>query len=107
MRAAEKKFSINFSKSKTKFCLSLHYYHDNNHLFVNGKQIYKFKINNKNVNFQTQFCLPSISNQFAAAESRQESFKGNMYDFSVDYNSMYKSDILNMHRYFIVKYNIK
>ena len=30
---AEKKFSINFSKSITKFCLSLHYNGDNSYLF--------------------------------------------------------------------------
>ena len=33
----EKKFSINFSKAKTKFCLSLRYNGDNNYSFVNGK----------------------------------------------------------------------
>ena len=33
----EKKFSINFTKENTKFCLSLHYNADNSYLFVNGK----------------------------------------------------------------------
>ena len=33
----EKKFSINFSKTKTKFCLRLHYSGCNSYLFVNGK----------------------------------------------------------------------
>ena len=33
----EKKFSINFSQVMTKFCLSLHFIHDNSYLFVNGK----------------------------------------------------------------------
>ena len=45
--AAKKKFSINFSKAKTKFCLSLNYNGDNNHFFVNGKTTYRFKGNNK------------------------------------------------------------
>ena len=58
----EKKISINFSKSNTKFCLSLHYNADNSYLFVNGKEIFKLKADNKNVNFPTQFCLRSISN---------------------------------------------
>ena len=53
----EKKFSINFSKANTKYCLSLHYNADNSCLFVNGKGIFKFKANNKNVNFATQFCF--------------------------------------------------
>ena len=32
-------------------------------MFVNGKEIYKFKASNKNVKFSTQFCLGSISNK--------------------------------------------
>ena len=59
---AEKKLSINFSKAKTKFCLSLHYNGDNSYLFVNGKETYKFKVENKNVEFRTQFCPGNISN---------------------------------------------
>ena len=39
--STEKKFSINFSKAKTKFCLSLHHNGDKSYLFVNGKEIYK------------------------------------------------------------------
>ena len=33
----EKKFSIDFGKANTKFCLSLHYNGDNSDLFVNAK----------------------------------------------------------------------
>ena len=36
--AVEKKFSINFSKAKKKFWLSLHYNGDNSCFFVNGKE---------------------------------------------------------------------
>ena len=60
----KKSLSINFRKAKTKYCLSLHYNDDNSYLFVNEKEIYKFKASNKNVNFTTQFCLGSISNKF-------------------------------------------
>ena len=49
----DKKFSINFTKANTKFCLSLHYNADNSYLFVNGKELFKFKANNKNANFPT------------------------------------------------------
>ena len=45
----ENKFSIKFSKARTKFCLSLCYNHDNSYLFGNGKGI--FKANNNNINF--------------------------------------------------------
>ena len=35
--ALEEKFSINFSKANSKFCLSLHYNADNSYLFANEK----------------------------------------------------------------------
>ena len=47
----EKRFSINFNKANIKFCLSLHYNVDNSYLFVNVKEIFKFKADKENVNF--------------------------------------------------------
>ena len=76
--------------------MSLHYNDNNSYLFLNGKEIFKFKANNKNVNFPIQFCLESIFNGFSAAESREVSLNGNVYDFSIDYNSIDKSDILTI-----------
>ena len=75
--------------------------------FVNGKEIFKFKTDNKNVNFPTQFCLGSVSNGFGAIESREVSLNGSVYDFSVDYNSIDKSDILNIHKDLTTKNNVK
>ena len=76
----EKKFSINFSKANTKFRLSLYYNVDNSYLFVNGKEIFKFKADNRN-NFPTQFCLGSISNGFGTTESGEVSLNRSVYDF--------------------------
>ena len=76
--------------------MSLHYNADNSYLFVNGKEIFKFKADNKNVNFPYQFCLGSISNGFSNTESREVSLNGNMYNFSADYDSIDKSDLLNI-----------
>ena len=39
----EKLYSINFTKEKTKFCLSLHYNGADSYLFLNGTEIIKFK----------------------------------------------------------------
>ena len=97
----EKKFSINFSKAKTKFCLHFHYNSDNNNLFVNGKEIYKFKASNKNVNFPSQFCLRSTSNKFDYVDLEEVSLK-----FSVDYNAIDKYNILNIHKYLMIKISI-
>ena len=63
---------------------------------VNGKEIFKFKADNKNVNFPTRFCLGRISNGFSATESREVSLNGNLHDFSADYNSIDKCNILNI-----------
>ena len=40
---AEKTYATNFTVTKKKFCLSLHYSGANSYLFVNGTEIYKFK----------------------------------------------------------------
>ena len=75
--------------------MSFYYSADNSYLFVNGKEIIKVKGNNKNVNFPIRFCLGSISDRFNATESREVSL--NVYDFSINYNPVDKSDILNIH----------
>ena len=101
----EKKFDVNFSKANTKFCLGLHYNAHNSYLFVNRKEIFKFKSDNKNFNFPTRFCLGSVSNGCNNTESREVSLNGNVHDFSLDYNFIDKSDIINIHQYLMTKNN--
>ena len=76
-------------------------------IFLNGKGIFKFKANNENINFLTQFCLGSISNEFSTTESRVGSLNGNIHDFSVDYSSIEKCDFFNINKYLMTKNNIK
>ena len=76
--------------------MSLHCNGDNIYLFINGKEIFKFKANKRNVNFPTQFCLGSISDWFDTNESWKVFLKGIAYDFSFDYNSIDKCDILTL-----------
>ena len=40
---AEAEYFINFSRSKRKFCLSLHYNGSNSFLFVSATKIHRFK----------------------------------------------------------------
>ena len=68
---------------------------------ISLKQITKMSI------FATQFCLGTISENFVATESREVSFKGNVYDFSVDYSAIDKSVILYIHMYLMVKSETK
>ena len=45
----EKKYSINFTATKKKFRLNLHYNGANSYLFVNGAEIYKFKVKDSEI----------------------------------------------------------
>ena len=99
----KKKFSINFSKAKTRFCLRLHCNSDNSYLFVNGKEICRFKANNDGVNFQPQFWLGRISNKFSYTEAEEVSLKGNVFAFSIDYGSIAADDILDIQEYLMKK----
>ena len=73
----------------------------------NGKEIFKFKADDKNVNFITQIYVGSISTGFSATESRGVSLNGNVYGFSMNYNSVDESHLLNIHKYLMTKNNIK
>ena len=101
------KFNIDFIKASTKFCISLRFNVDNSDLLVNGKRIFRFKTDNKNLNFPTQFCLGSTFNGFCATESREVPLNRNVYDFSVGYSSIDKSKILKIHKYLMEMNNIR
>ena len=104
-----KKFRINFSKVKTNFCLYLHYNDDNSYLFVNGREIYKFKGSNKMIIFHLNSgsCVKyTLSNKFDYVDSEEISLKRNVHNFSVDYDAIDKSKILNIHKYLMNKNDI-
>ena len=104
--SVEKRFSINFSKANANFCFSLLFNTDKSYLFTNRKEIFTFKVDNKNVNFPIQLCPKSIYNGFNATEHREVSKKGNVYDLSINYNSVGKSDMLKIQKYLMSKNNI-
>ena len=78
--------------------MSLSYNADISYLFVNGKEIFKFKAVNENLHFPTQFYLEGISNEFSNTEPGEVSLNRDVYEFSLDYSSIDKSDILNIHK---------
>ena len=57
---AEKMYSINFTEHSKKFCLSLPYDGANSYLFVNGKEIHKFKAKDSEI-VAARLCLGNIS----------------------------------------------
>ena len=98
---AEKTYSINFTVSSRKFCLSLHYNGENSYLFVNGKEIIKFKANDSEI-VATPLCLGNISKDFSA-DMRKTRLYGYIDDFSVGYDAVAVDDILDIHKYLIKK----
>ena len=56
--------------------------------------------------FLQNFVSEAYLVNFSAAKSREVSSNGNVYDFSFDYNSIDKSDILNIQKYFVMKNKI-
>ena len=96
---AEKMYLINFTKSKTRFCLSLHYNGDNSYLFVNGSEIYKFKAKEYEIkDGQTEICLGNISRDFSIDNMKKTGLYGNVRDFSIDFTSTAVNDILCIHK---------
>ena len=95
-----------FRKANTNFSSCLHYNTDNSYFFY-GKEIFKFKVNNKNIYFPTHFYLESISHWFNATESSEVSLNENKYDFSVDYHAVDKSGVINIRNHLMTKNNIK
>ena len=53
-------YSINLTVTRKKFYLSLNYNGVNSYLFVNGKEIYKFKAKDSEI-IATPLCLGNIS----------------------------------------------
>ena len=102
---AEKMYSINFTVTEKKFCLSLHYNGANSYLFVIGPEIYKFKAKDAEI-VATPLCLGNISRDWSADNMNKTGFNGYVYDFSVDYNATDVDDILDIHKYLMKKNNI-
>ena len=102
---AGKMYSINFTLTKKKFCLSLHYNGANSYLFVNGKEIYKFKAKDSEI-LVGPVCLGNISEDWSVDNMKRAGFTGYVYDFSVDYEVIAVDDIKNIHKYLIKKNNM-
>ena len=103
--SAEKMYSINFTEHNKKFCLSLHYNGANSYLFVNGKEIHKFKAKDSEI-VATPLCLGNISKDWSIDNMKKAGLNGYVYDFVVDYDAIAVDDILDIHNYFMKKNDI-
>ena len=78
---AEKLYSINFTQTNTKVCLSLHYNKSNG--------------------------LGNISRDFSADNMKKTGLNGYVYEFNVDYDFIANDKILDIHKYLMKMNNIK
>ena len=102
---AEKIYSINFTVTKNKFCLSLHYNGANSCLFVISTKIYKFKAKDSEI-VATTLCLRNISKDCSTDNMKKTRFNGYVYNFNVDYDATDVDAILDIHKYLMKKNKI-
>ena len=103
---AEKNLYRNFTDPGKKFVLSSHYNNDESYLFLNGRQELKFKCKTDQL-VKEKLCLGNLSDKWTTNESEKTGLYGNIYDFVVDYKTIYGvRPIYDMHRYLMTKHNI-
>ena len=98
-------YSINFTVTKKKFCLSLHYNGTNSYLFVNGMEIIKFKAKDSEI-VLSPLCLGNVSKDWSIDDMKKTGFNGYVYVFSVDYNVTDVNDIKYIQKYLMKKNDI-
>ena len=98
-------YSINFTVTKTKFCLSLRYNGANIYLFLNGTETYKLKVKDCEI-VASPLCLENISKDQSTDNTKKTGFNGHVYYFRVDYDATDVDDIKDIHKYLIKKNNI-
>ena len=82
-------YSINFTVTKNKFCLSLQYNGGNSYLFV-----------------ASPLCSGNISKDWSTDNMKKTGLTGYVYDFSADYNAVTLDDIKDIHNYLMKKNDI-
>ena len=100
---AEKMYSPNFSAENKIFCLSLYYNGNNSYLFVNGKEVTKFKAEKSEIK-ANQLTLGSISTSDNLSSSDIEDSK--LHNFSVGYSAISNDKILDIRAYLMKKNGI-
>ena len=108
---AEKMYPINFTLTKKKFCLSLHYNGAYSYLFVNGKEIVKSKAKDSKI-VAIPLCLGSNSKDWVIDNIKKKTgLNGYVYEFNVDYKDFnmlnFDKAIPFIHNYFMLKYDVK
>ena len=102
---AEKIYSINFTVTKKKFCLSIHYHGANSYLFANSTEIIKFKAKDSEI-VASPLCLGNISKDWSTDNMKKTGLTGYVYGFSADYDVIAVDDVKDIHNYLMKKNNM-
>ena len=78
--------------------MSFHYNGADSYLFVNGTETIKFKAKDSEIT-PYKLCLGNISKDWSVDNMKGTGFNCYIYDFSVDYDAIAVSDILDIHKY--------
>ena len=94
---AEKMYPVNFSVTKNRFCLSLHYNGTNSYLFVDGKETVKFKAKDSEI-----VASPNISKGWSTNNMKKTGLNGYIYEFNVDYNNLITQILVKLYHLFLI-----
>ena len=78
----------------------------NSFFYVNGAKLYQFKAWNSEIK-RYPLRLGNISKDFTVDNMKNTALDGYFYDFSVDYNTIDVSDIIDVHKSLMKKQNKK
>ena len=83
----------------------MHYNGAYSYLFVNDKEIHKFKAKDSEI-VAIPLCLGNISKDWSVYNMKKTGLNGHVYDFSVDYEAIAVDDILAIDNCFMKKNDI-
>ena len=96
------KYPINFTESEIRFVLSLHYNGRNSFLFVNSVRRCQIKAKDSEIR-PYPLCLVNISKDFNLIIYLKKGLKRNLEAFSVDFDPINITDIIDIHQYLMMK----
>ena len=102
-------YSINFPVTRNIFCLSLHYNGASSYLYVNAKEMVKFKAKDSEI-VSTRLCLGNISKNWSVDNMKRNGLNGYVYELNVDYDPILgdiSKAMPTFYNYFMFKYGIK
>ena len=80
----------------------MHYNGASSYLFVNGKEIHKFKAKDSEI-VAARLCLGKILKDWTVDCMKKAGLNGYFNEFSVDYSDTDVDDILDIHNYLMKK----